>query len=279
MSAPASRWPVTGRVGPRRIVCLTEETTELLYLLGEEDRIVGITAYTERPPQAKTDKPVVSAFVGGSLARIQALQPDLVIGFSDVQAEYARTLIHAGLPVLITNQRSVAEILEVMQMLAAMVGAQERATTLVDSWRRGLDATYARGQALQRQTGSAPRVYFEEWNDPMISCIRWVSELIEVAGGQNVFAEQALAPASKDRVVTVDQVVSAQPDVLLASWCGKPVDRAELTTRFDGRLPAVTGGRVVEIPPEVILQPGPACLTDGLVAVQGAIWEALAGAR
>lgn len=273
MSAPASRWQVAGRVGPRRIVCLTEETTELLYLLGEQDRIVGITAYTERPPQAKTDKPVVSAFIGGSLARIQALQPDLVVGFSDVQADYARQLIHAGLPVLITNQRSVAEILDVMQLLAAMVGAQDRATALVDGWRRGLDATYARGQALQRQGGSAPRVYFEEWNDPMISCIRWVSELIEVAGGQNVFAEQALAPASKDRVVTVEQVVAAQPDVLLASWCGKPLDRHELETRFDGQLPCVQADRVVEIAPEVILQPGPACLTDGLAAVHRAIWE------
>lgn len=272
MTTPSLRGPASPRVGPRRIVCLTEETTEWLYLLGEADRIVGITAYTERPPEAKRDKPVVSAFVGGSLARIQALKPDLVVGFSDVQSEYARELIHAGLPVLITNQRSIAEIFEVLQMVASLVGAQDRAAALLESWRRGLDAAYQWGRAEQQRTGHTPRVYFEEWNDPMISCIRWVSELIEVAGAQNVFDEQSLQAASRGRVVTVEQVVQAQPDVMLASWCGKPLDLEEVRGRLGGQLPCVDAGRVHELPSELILQPGPACLTDGLTALKRAIW-------
>lgn len=246
--------------GPQRIVCLTEETTELLYLLGEQDRIVGITAYTERPPEARRDKPVVSAFVGGSVDRIRALRPDLVIGFSDVQANYARELIAAGLPVLIFNQRSIQEILEVLDTIGRIVGAQDATARLLDSYVRRLDAA---AQRAARQT-HRPAVYFEEWHDPMISAIRWVSELIELAGGRDVFASLSHGAASKDRHVTPALVAEAAPELILACWCGKPLDEAELRARLDPDIPALRSGQLHELPPEIILQPGPACLTDGL---------------
>lgn len=255
------------RNGARRIVSLTEEPTELLYLLGEGDRVVGITAYTERPPEAKRDKPVVSAFVGGSVERIRALAPDLVIGFSDVQADYARKLIHAGLPVLILNQRSLQDILDAMVILGNVVGAGERARALMEGYARRLDEAAER--AARRTT--KPRVYFEEWDDPMISCIRWVGELIELAGGQNVFADRSLAPASKDRQVTVEEVRAANPEVILASWCGKPFNRAATEQRLGADLAAFRSGRVHELPAEIILQPGPACLGDGLALLEGLI--------
>jgi len=250
--------------GPQRIVCLTEEPTEILYALGEEHRIVGITAYTERPPEAKRRFPIVSSFIGGSLQRIQALNPDLVVGFSDVQADYARTLIYAGLPVLIFNQRSIEEILGVVQTLSNLVGAQERGRQLVERYVRGLDAAR---QRTARRT-HRPRVYFEEWNEPMISAIRWVSELIEIAGGEALFREKSLSAASKGRVVTVDEVRAAAPDVILASWCGNPFDERELRERLGPEIPALLSGRVHALPPEVILQPGPACLTDGLALLE-----------
>ena len=249
--------------GPQRIVCLTEEPTELLYLLGEEHRIVGITAYTLRPPEAMKSKPVVSAFIGGSIARIKALNPDLIIGFSDVQAEYARSLIAEGLPVMIFNQRSLAEILEVLVTMGQMVGAEARVRTLVEGYVRRLDAVQEESQKLAHR----PRVYFEEWDEPMISCIRWVHELIEIAGGQNIFAEASLSAASKGRVVTVEQVQQAAPEVILASWCGKALDENSLRARLGADVPAIRDGRVHEVPSEIILQPGPACLTDGLNAL------------
>lgn len=255
--------------GARRIVSLTEEPTELLYLLGEEDRVVGITAYTERPPEAKRDKPVVSAFVGGSVERIRALEPDLVIGFSDVQADYARTLIHAGLPVLILNQRSLQDILDAMVIIGGVVGAAERARVLMEGYARRLE------EAAERTAKRArlPRVYFEEWDDPMISCIRWVGELIELAGGENIFADRSLAAASKGRHVTVEDVRAANPEIILASWCGKPFDREAAEQRLGSDLDAFRAGRVHELPAEIILQPGPAALGDGL-----ALLETLIGA-
>lgn len=253
----------TNSRGPKRIVCLTEEPTEWLYLLGEEHRIVGITAYTVRPPQAQRDKPVVSAFIGGSIARIKALQPDLIIGFSDVQAEYARSLIAEGLPVLIFNQRSVQEILDVLVTLGQLVGAEERARHLVEGYVRRLEE--ARNESAQR--AHRPRVYFEEWDEPMISCIRWVHELIELAGGENIFAEEALSPASKGRIVTVERVQERAPEVILASWCGKALERESLCARLGNDIPAIRDGRVFEVPSELILQPGPACLTAGLDAL------------
>jgi iron complex transport system substrate-binding protein len=244
-----------------RIVCLTEEPTELLYLLGEEKRIVGISAYTVRPPEAKRDKPIVSAFIGGSVKKIQALRPDLVIGFSDIQAKLASQLIAAGLQVLIFNQRSLAEILGVVLTIGRLVGAEGRAKELVRSYEARIAAARARAALRTRR----PRVYFEEWDEPMITSIRWVSELIEIAGGENVFRDRAEAGLAKDRFVTQDEVIARSPEVVLASWCGKPFDRASFEARPGfSELPAVKSKRVHELDPAIILQPGPACFTDGL---------------
>ncbi len=247
--------------GPRRIVCLTEEPTEILYLLGEGHRIVGISAYTVRPPEAPRDKPVVSAFIGGSVKKISALSPDLVLGFSDIQADLAKQLIQANLPVLIFNQRSVQEILDVIVDLGRLVDCKARAEALVEGYVRRLEAMAA-AAALRRVK---PRVYFEEWDDPMITAIQWVSELIEIAGGVNVFAERSLGKLAKERFVSAEEVVRADPELVFAAWCGKAFDR----DAFEGRpgfagLTAVRRGSVHEVPAEIILQPGPACLTDGL---------------
>jgi iron complex transport system substrate-binding protein len=247
--------------GPRRIVCLTEEPTEILYRLGEGERVVGISAYTLRPPEARRDKPVVSAFVGGSVEKISALEPDLVVGFSDIQAELASKLIAANLPVLIFNQRSLREILGVIVDLGSLVGARSRALQLAADCADRLDAMRAR----TARWPTRPRVYFEEWDDPMICGIQWVSELIAIAGGEDVFADRAVGKAAADRFVSVEAVAAAAPDLILASWCGKPLDRDALLTRPGlEEVPAVARERVVEIPSEIILQPGPACLTDGV---------------
>jgi iron complex transport system substrate-binding protein len=250
---------------PERIVCLTEETTETLYLLGESDRIVGISAYTVRPPEARRDKPVVSAFVSGSVEKIRALEPDLVVGFSDVQADLAKALITANLPVLITNQRSLQEILDTILLIGRIVGREERARELV----RGHLARLAGAEARSKERSRRPRVYFEEWPDPMISAIQWVSELIAVAGGEDLFAERARGRGASERVVTPAEVVARAPEVYLASWCGKPFDRALALSRPGfAELPAARSGRIHEIDPAIILQPGPACLTDGLAALE-----------
>jgi iron complex transport system substrate-binding protein len=255
--------PVTFTIsrGPRRIVCLTEEPTEILYALGEQDRIVGISAYTERPPEARRDKPIVSAFVGGSVKKIVALRPDLVIGFSDIQAKLAKQLILANLPVLIFNQRSVQEILSVILDLGRLVDRKAAAEALVSSYVARLDRQAQR----VAQSRVRPRVYFEEWDEPMISAIEWVSELVELAGGQNVFADRARNKLATGRFVSLEEVVGRDPEVVFASWCGKAFDR----TSFEARpgfsaLAAVRNGRVFEVPSSIILQPGPACLTDGL---------------
>jgi len=258
--------------GPRRIVCLTEEPTEILYRLGEGDRVVGISAYTVRPPEAKRDKPVVSAFIGGSVQKIAALEPDLVIGFSDIQADLARDLIAANLPVLIFNQRSLQEILGVIVDLGSLVGARERALALVDDSIRRIDTIAAR----TAKRGTRPRVYFEEWDDPMICGIRWVSELIEIAGGTDVFADRSRGKLARERIVDAGLVAEAAPDVILASWCGKALDRDALLSRPGMQsVPAIREQRIAEIPAEIILQPGPACLTDGLDRLVAEI-EALA---
>ena len=258
------------RRGPSRIVCLTEEPTEILYLLGEGQRVVGISAYTVRPPEARQEKPVVSAFVDGSVAKIRALNPDLVIGFSDIQADLAGNLIAANLPVLIFNQRSVQEILDVIIDIGSLVGARTRAEELVADYIERLER--AKSRAAERRV--RPRVYFEEWDDPMICGIRWVSELIEIAGGVDVFRDRARGPAARDRFVTVEELVQAAPDVLLASWCGKPVDMDALLGRPGmAAVPAIAQRRVHEIPPEIILQPGPACLTDGLDRIEAILDE------
>jgi len=248
---------------PERIVCLTEEPTEILYRLGEQDRVVGISAYTVRPPEAPRDKPVVSAFLHGSVEKIVALKPDLVVGFSDIQADLARDLIRAGLCVTIFNQRTLEEILDMTLMLGRIVGAEARARELVEELRGRLEAARS-----TTGTGPRPRVYFEEWDDPMITAIRWVSELIEVAGGVDVFAGKGREKMAQDRKVSPEEVLAARPEVYIGCWCGKPLDREAVLARPGWEsLPAIRDGRVHEIDPSVILQPGPACFTDGLDAL------------
>lgn len=248
--------------GPKRIVCLTEEPTEILHLLGEEQRIVGISAWTCRPPGARERAPVVSGFTGGNVARIVALEPDLVIGFSDIQADLAAQLVRAQLQVLITNQRSIEEILEVILLVGRIVGRAERAAALVAGYRARLAETAAR---VGGRGGRRPRVYFEEWPEPMISGIRWVSELVAVAGGEDVFADRSRGKGAKERFVQPGEVVARDPEVIVASWCGKPVDTAAFGRRagWEG-VSAVKRGAVHEIESTRILQPGPAALTDGL---------------
>ena len=247
--------------GPRRIICLTEEPTEILYALGEGDRVVGISAYTVRPPEAKKEKPVVSAFLNGSVRKIAALEPDLVIGFSDIQADLAKRLIAANLNVLIFNQRSIQEILAVIDQIGALVHRRAAATTLIESYCADLERIEKAGSALAYR----PRVYFEEWDDPTITAIQWVSELIEIAGGIDVFADRSKGKLAKERFVSTQDVIEKAPDVVFASWCGKPFNQSEFAARFAGNvLPALHTSNVYEIPSELILQPGPACLTDGV---------------
>ncbi len=245
---------------PRRIVCLTEEPTEILHLLGEGERIVGLSAWTCRPPGARERAPVVSGFTGGNVKRIVELAPDLVVGFSDIQADLAAQLVRAQQQVLIFNQRSIAEILDVILVLGRIVGRAERAQTLVDGYRERLE-----GVRRAAPAGWRPRVYLEEWPDPLITGIRWVSELVAIAGGQDVFAERSLGKGARERFVTSAEVVERDPEVVVASWCGKPVDLASIAARPGWeRTSAVRAGRVHEVASSRLLQPGPAALTDGL---------------
>ncbi|RVU46830.1 cobalamin-binding protein [Lujinxingia sediminis] len=253
---------------PERIVCLTEETTELLYLLGEQERIVGISAYTERPARAKSEKPVVSAFIGGSVKKIAALKPDLIIGFSDIQAELAHDLIKANLPVAVFNQRSLQEILEVMVMVGTLVDRRAEVLELTRGYIARLEAARERSAAAKRRV----RVYFEEWDEPRITAISWVSELIELAGGQNIFAEASTGKLAKERFVDDDAIINANPELILASWCGKPVDKESIRRRPGyEKVEAIAHKRIIELDPAIILQPGPACLSAGLDALEAAI--------
>lgn len=256
---------------PHRIVCLTEEPTEVLYALGEEQRIVGISQFTVRPPQARRDKPKVSAFTSARIDRILELEPDLVVGFSDIQADIARDLIKAGVDVWISNHRTVRGILDYVQRLGAMVGVQEQARDLAIR-------LAAHVEFVSRQAASLPvrpRVYFEEWDDPMIGGIGWVSELIEIAGGVDVCADLARSSLARDRII-IDpaEVVRRRPDLLLASWCGKKYQPETVWSRpgWDVLEP-VKMRQAHEIPAEIILQPGPAALTDGLDAIHAIIRE------
>jgi iron complex transport system substrate-binding protein len=247
---------------PRRIVCLTEETCETLYLLGEQDRIVGISGFTVRPPQARRDKPKVAAFTSARLDKILALKPDLVLGFSDLQADIAAGLIRAGLAVHVFNQRTVAGILDMIQVLGALVGAGARAGELVARLSAGLDTIRDQAAGLPRR----PRVYFEEWDAPLISGIGWVSELIHIAGGEDCFPELAGAQAAGERVIADPGVVIRRaPELIIGSWCGKRF-RPEQVRQRPGweAIPAVRNGQVFEIKSPDILSPGPAALTDGL---------------
>lgn len=252
---------------PKRIVCLTEETVETLYLLGEEDRFVGVSGYAVRPKHVRKEKPRVSAFTSADLPKILALEPDLVLTFSDLQAEIVAELIHAGVAVMAYNQRDVAGILAMIRHLGATVGQALRAARLADHYEQRLSKVAAMAEGLAR-----PIVYFEEWDDPTITGIRWVSELIEVAGGRDAFDDLSRQPLARDRIVTSDQVIAAQPDTIIASWCGKKVRPEAIAARpgWD-RVPAVRAGRIVGIKSPLILQPGPAALTDGLRALRVAI--------
>ena len=250
------------RPGPQRIVCLTEETTEWLYLLGEDWRIVGISGYTVRPRRARQEKPRVSAFLDGKIDKIVALQPDLVIGFSDMQAALADKLIRAGLNVLITNQRSLDEIFNTLRLVASLVGAHSRA----EDW-----IAQCQGQHAQLRSSAAPwprrpRVYFEEWDEPMISAIQWVLQLIAVAGGEDIFPELATQSMGRDRVIAdALEPVRRSPDVIVGSWCGKKFRPERVAARPGwAQVPAVRHAQVYEIKSCDILQPGPAALTDGV---------------
>ena len=249
-------------LSPQRIVCLTEEPTEWLYLLGEERRIVGISGYTVRPPQARLDKPRVSAFLSAKIDKIVALKPDCVIGFSDLQADIAAQLIRAGVQVTIFNQRSVAEIFSMLYQLAAMVGQAEQGMQRIKAMQQRLTDISQAAAALKRR----PRVYFEEWYDPHISAIAWVSELIGIAGGDDCFPELACQPMGKDRIIADGaDIVARRPDIVLGSWCGRRFRPAHVLARPGwAEVNAVKTGQIFEIKSADILQPGPAALTDGV---------------
>jgi iron complex transport system substrate-binding protein len=253
---------------PRRIVCLTEETVETLYLLGQQERIVGISGYVVRPPEARRDKPRISSFLSADLPKILALAPDLVLAFSDLQAEIVAGLIKAGIAVHAFNQRSVAEILDMVRLLGAMVGEGAAADALARRFEDAIGAARARAAALPRR----PRVYFEEWDEPMISGIGWVSELVEAAGGIEIFPEKSRGKSATERIVTAEQVIAAAPDIIIGSWCGKKLRAEKIAARAGfAALPAVRDGQIHEIKSPIILQPGPAALTDGLAALEAII--------
>jgi iron complex transport system substrate-binding protein len=261
---------------PERIVCLTEETVETLYLLGEERRIVGISGYCVRPPEARRDKPRVSAFTSADIPKILDLRPDLVLSFSDLQADIVAALIRQGVAVHAFNQRSVAEILAMIRTLGALVGAGARAERLAQELASGLAQAQARAACLSWR----PKVYFEEWDEPNITGIAWVSELIAAAGGADIFAERAQGKAARDRIVAAADIIEREPDLIIGSWCGKKF-RAERVAARPGfaRIPAVRDGAVHEIKSPLILQPGPAALTDGLAEMQRLIEAAVATRR
>ena len=271
-----SRW-TPASAGPQRIVCLTEETTEWLYLLGESRRIVGISGYTVRPKQARAEKPRVSAFLSAKIDKILALQPDCVFGFSDLQADIAAELIRAGVQVTIFNQRSVSEILSMMGQVAAMVGQAALGQTLVDNICLQLDEIESMAATLARR----PKVYFEEWDEPHISAIRWVSELVGIAGGDDCFTELSKESLGKNRIIGDSQeIVRRNPDIIIGSWCGKKFRAEKVAARAGWQdVNAVKNRQLFEIKSADILQPGPAALTDGVAQLQRIVmnWSSLYG--
>ena len=257
--------------GPQRIVCMTEETTEWLYLLGQEHRIVGISGYTVRPKQARAEKPRVSAFTSAKIDKILALEPDCVFGFSDMQADIASALIRQGVQVTIFNQRSVAEIFSMMFQVAAMVGQGAQGLALIQTLQRQLADIQKAAEALPRR----PRIYFEEWDEPHISAIRWVSELMGVAGGDDCFPELAAQSLGKNRIIANSaEIVRRNPDIIIGSWCGKKFrpEKVAARTGWEG-VNAVKNGQLFEIKSVDILQPGPAALTDGLAQLHRIVMD------
>lgn len=256
---------------PSRIVCLTEETTETLYLLGEGDRVVGVSGYTVRPPEAR-QKPKVSSFLHARYEKIEALEPDLILAFSDLQAEITNDLVKRGYAVFTFNQRSVAEILQMIRVLGGIVGVSDKAEALANTLSAGLDEIRAQAATLPRR----PKVFFEEWYDPLISGIPWTEELVQIAGGDPIFPELAQAGLARDRVVTGEQVVLRSPDVIIGSWCGKPVRPAKIAARPGWHdVPAVKNGHIYEVKSSFILQPGPAALTEGVRQIHDVIRRAV----
>jgi len=254
--------PLSIPQGPQRIVCLTEETTEWLYLLGQEARIVGISGYTVRPRRAREEKPRVSAFLSAKIDRILALEPDCVFGFSDLQADIASALIRHGVQVTVFNQRSVDEIFAMLYQVAAMVGQAQHGLELLQAMRERLQQIEAAGRALPRR----PRVFFEEWDEPHISAIRWVSQLVGIAGGDDIFPELAMQSLGKDRIIADGgEIVRRNPDIIIGSWCGKKFRAEKVAARAGWQdVNAVRHGQLFEIKSADILQPGPAALTDGV---------------
>jgi iron complex transport system substrate-binding protein len=263
---------------PERIVCLTEETVETLYLLGEERRIVGVSGYAVRPARVRREKPRVSAFISADFDKILALEPDLVLAFSDLQADIAAELIRRNVAVHAFNQRDIAGILDMIRMLGALVGAADKADALAEKLARRLAQARERAGALTHH----PRVYFEEWDEPMISGIRWVAELIEIAGGVDVFPALSARKNAKERIVSGEELIAANPDIIVGSWCGKKFVPAKVAVRPGfAEIAAVRDGFLREIKSPLILQPGPAALTDGLDALAAIIeeWAAVRSAR
>jgi iron complex transport system substrate-binding protein len=255
---------------PSRIVCLTEETVETLYLLGEDARIVGVSGYAVRPPQVRKEKPRVSAFISADVPKILALEPDLVLTFSDLQADIVADLIRANVAVHAFNQRDLAGIFDMIRTLGALVGQPDKASALTRRLAAHVDAVRAKAAALPHH----PRVYFEEWDEPMISGIRWVSELIEAAGGIDIFPDISRRKNAKDRIVSTEAVIAAQPDIIIGSWCGKKFVPGKVAARPGfAQIPAVASGSLREIKSTIILQPGPAALTEGLDALVEIIAE------
>jgi iron complex transport system substrate-binding protein len=254
---------------PQRIVCLTEETVETLYMLGEDARIAGVSGYAVRPPRVRREKPRVSAFISADIGKILALNPDLVLTFSDLQAEIVAALVKEGIAVHAFNQRDIEGIFAMIETLAALIGAAGKGAKLCAELRARIEAVKVR-----QQSGARPRVYFEEWDEPMISGIGWVSELIQIAGGDDVFPELARQKLAKERFVSAEQVIAAKPDIVIGSWCGKKF-RAETFAARPGfeRLPAVQTGFLREVKSTIILQPGPAALTDGIDAIVAIVNE------
>jgi len=247
-------------VYPHRIVCLTEETTETLYLLGEGERVVGVSGYTVRPPEAR-EKPKVSAFINARFEKIDALKPDLILAFSDLQADISRELIRRGYPVFTFNQRSVAEILQMIRIVGALVGRTEAGDALARRLEEGLNEVRESAAKLPRR----PRVFFEEWDAPLISGIQWVEELVEIAGGDPIFPELRHKALGKDRIVDPAEVIRRDPEIVIASWCGKAMKKRTIVERpgWDA-IAAVRDDRIYEIKSTYILQPGPASLTEGV---------------
>src|SRR5690349_15735414 len=265
---------MTHAIGPRRIVCLTEEPTEVLYALGEQERIVGISGFTVRPPRARKEKPKVSAFTSAKIDEILKLKPDFVVGFSDIQADIAGELIRRGVEVWISNHRSVAGIVDYVRRLGALVGVADKASAYADELQRGLDAIATEAARLPRR----PRVYFEEWDEPRITGIQWVAELVRLAGGDDIFPERAACSLAKDRILANDtQILARAPDIVFGSWCGKKFQPGKVAARAGwDNVPAVRDGELHEIKSPIILQPGPAALTDGVreMATHIARWNA-----